>query len=133
MPPMATTVIAVCAVLLTIGVWVAIVALVMTLLQVRRTAKAFENLAERAGIEVLIHQARETLAGLRHAAEAVEVLAHQSSDTVSRVQRAAAVLGDLAANVRTGWLRVLGLAVGAASNIFAGKDKTAAPQGAGRD
>ena len=122
---MASTTVTVCIVLLTLGVWLALGCIAAAAFQVLRTARALESLAQRARVELLAHealetlkQARETLSGLRQTAEAVEVFAHQANETVSGIHGASSRIGDFARSVSTGWLRALGLTLGAVTTLW---------------
>lgn len=59
-----------------------------------------------------------TLAQVRRSAEAVEVLAYQAQDQVEKISDAAARICDFAGSVRSGWIKLMTIAIGASADFL---------------
>lgn len=89
----ASTVLAVCAALIALGLWVGLAFLAYTLIQVRRAAMA------------------------------VEALAYTLEDSASNLRNVSLLLSRLTDTARSGWLRTARTAVGALAALWPGRGR----------
>ncbi|MFH2202350.1 MAG: hypothetical protein ABIJ96_04505 [Elusimicrobiota bacterium] len=54
-----------------------------------------------------------TLSQMRRSSEAIEVLAYQAQEQVERLSEATSRINDFAGNVRSGWIKVMTVGIGA--------------------
>jgi len=72
------------------------------------------TLTHLIGLVIVIY----TFAQMRRSAEAVEVLAYQAQDQVEKINEATGAISDFAGSVRSGWMKILTVAVGASADFI---------------
>lgn len=92
-----------CLALITLGIWIGLAGVVWAVLQIRATLRAVEALAHRLG-------------------ESAEKLHHISSQ-----------IQDFSTHVRSGWMKVFELAVGAAQTMWKHREREGSRTGDGEN